>query len=98
MFIDNYLDEIHQKLLRENYTEKYLELVNEKNFLAIYSLLEFLGFYYIDDIIVRYLELFSLEKSYVLRKILELKNKMGDNYIIQIGDDLSILKGIIDGE
>lgn len=98
MFIKDYLDDTHDALLLENYSEKFLNTVDEHNFKQIYTLFQFLGFDYIDDIIVRYLEIFTLKYEEVLKGIMVLKERIGFDYIDKISENLSILKDILEME
>ena len=61
----------------------------------IYKLLKEYHFYYINDIILNYIEIFSLDKEEVEQKIKELKEKFGNNYVYLIGDDMRALDYIL---
>lgn len=98
MFIENYLDDIHKKLLHENYSEIYLNSLDESLFEENYKLLSFMRFYYIDDLIVRYLEIFEYETGYILTKVLELKKNLGIDYIDKIGENLKLFKDAFEGD
>ena len=52
-------------------------------------------FYYIDDIIINYLEIFKLDCEFVENKINKLKDILGDNYIYIIGNDLRYLEVLV---
>lgn len=68
---------------------------DEDNFKEIYKLLKEYHFYYINDIILNYIEIFSLDKEEVEQKIKELKEKFGNNYVYLIGDDMRALDYIL---
>ena len=92
MFLEKYLNPMYMHLLKENYTDKYLLSLDEAHFNEIYEILEMFGFDYLEDIIVRYLEIFELDSKEVIAHILRLKNKLGIDYIDKIGDNLDLFK------
>lgn len=65
MFLNKYLDDLRLKILYTNYNEDYLNSLEESSFKEFYTLLKEKGFYYIEDIIFNYLELFTINKKYV---------------------------------
>lgn len=96
MNLKKYLNEFYYNLVIDNYDESYLYTLDEDKFLKIYRLFERYGFYYINDIILKYLEIFQMDESYVEGEILKLKDKLGDKYIYIIGNDMTYLNDIID--
>ena len=96
MFIERYLNKTKFKLLCDVYDMEYLNSLNEDNFNQIYEIFKRYRFYFIDDIILNYLEIFQLDSILVERKILELIKELGSKYIYIIGDDLRILEKILD--
>ena len=95
MFLEKYLDDFYYNMVVENYDYNYLEGLDEDNFKEIYKLLKEYHFYYINDIILNYIEIFSLDKEEVEKKIKELKEKFGNNYVYLIGDDMRALEYIL---
>ncbi len=95
MFLEKYLDDFYYNMVVENYDYNYLEGLDEDNFKEIYKLLKEYHFYYINDIILNYIEIFSLDKEEVEQKIKELKEKFGNNYVYLIGDDMRALDYIL---
>lgn len=95
MFLEKYLDDFYYNMVVENYDYNYLEGLDEDNFKEIYKLLKEYHFYYINDIILNYIEIFSLDKEEVEQKIKELKEKFGNNYVYLIGDDMQALDYIL---
>lgn len=91
MFFRNYLNDFNYGLLYNNYEEEYLESIDENNFKNIYKLFCQYNFYFIKDIIVNYLEIFELDKEDVEKKILFLKDKLGDKFNYIIGNDMRYL-------
>ena len=95
MFLEKYLDDFYYNMVVENYDYNYLEGLDEDNFKEIYKLLKEYHFYYINDIILNYIEIFSLDKEEVEQKIKELKEKFGNNYVYLIGYDMRALDYIL---
>lgn len=95
MFLEKYLDDFYYNMVVDNYDYNYLEGLDEDNFKEIYKLLKEYHFYYINDIILNYIEIFSLDKEEVEQKIKELKEKFGNNYVYLIGDDMRALDYIL---
>lgn len=95
MFLKEYLNKIYLSLLIDKYEENYLNSLDQEKFLKIYNLLKKYKFYFIEDIIITYLELFELEETKVEQEIINLKEKLGDNFVYLIGNDLSILSEIL---
>ena len=95
MFLDKYLKSTYLDLVYSNYDEDYINLLDESNFNKVYSLLKNNRFYFIEDIILNYLELFEFEEKYVKLAILDIKNMLGDNYIEQIGKNMTLIDKII---
>lgn len=94
MFLDKYLNETKLKLLYNVYEEQYIKELDEENFKNIYELFKKYNFYFIDDIILNYLEIFEKDPNYVEIKILELIKQLGEKYIYIIGNDMRYLENI----
>ena len=54
------------------------------------------NFYFIDDIILNYLELFEIEEKYVQLAINKIKSILGDNFVEQIGKNMTLINKIIE--
>lgn len=98
MFINNYINSSNYKLLTETYDKEYLDNLDEENFIKIYNLFKEYKFYFIDDIILKYLEIFELDVEFVKNSIEKLKEELKDNFIFHIGHNLTYLEKIIDPE
>ena len=98
MFLEKYLNATYLDLIYSNYNEEYLNTLEEDNFLKIYNLFKSYSFYFIDDIILKYLEIFDMDYNDVLNGIINLKNKLGDNFIYIIGNDMTYLEEIFNEE
>ena len=98
MFLDKYLNEIYLDLLYDKYEEWYLNKLDENQFLSIYNLLKDWGFYFINDIIINYLEIFEYDQENINNGILKLKEKLGDNFVYLIGNDMSYLEELLENK
>lgn len=96
MFIENYIDETKFKLLYDTYEEWYLNSLDEKNFIKIYNLFKKYNFYYIDDIVLNYLEVFTLDVNEIEVAILNLKVELGEYFVYIIGNDMRHLERLLD--
>ena len=96
MFIDRYLSNNKLKLLYSTYESEYIEGLNKDNFIKVYELFREYKFYFIDDIILNYLEIFELKPTRVEIKILELNKKLGNDFVYIIGNDLRYLEMMLD--
>lgn len=96
MFFDKYLNEIYLDMLYDKYENWYLEQIDENNFLKIYNLLKTYGFYFIEDIIIYYLEIFEYDVLDVENRLLELKDRLGNDFVFKIGNDLSLLEELVE--
>ena len=96
MFIDKYLNNVKLKLLYDVYDSEYINSLDEANFIRIYEVFRKYKFYFIDDIILNYLEIFMLDSWLVENKILELIDKLGSKYKYIIGSDIRYLESILE--
>lgn len=95
MFLDKYLNETYLDLLYDKYEKWYINEIDETNFNKIYMLFKQYEFYFIEDIIINYLEIFNLSKEIVEQGIITLKEKLGDNFVWIIGNDISYLQELL---
>lgn len=95
MFLDKYLDDLRLKILYTNYNEDYLDSLEESSFEEVYTLLKEKGFYYTQDIILNYLELFTIDKKYVEKSLNTIESLIKDNYIEYIGKNMSLFNKVI---
>lgn len=96
MFLNKYLNSTYLDLVYSNYEEDYLKLLDENNFSKVYMLLKSNNFYYINDIILNYLELFEIEEKYVEFAINDIKATLGNNFVELIGKNMMLIAKIID--
>ena len=98
MFLDKYLDNFYYDLVYDNYDSSYLEGLDENNFVSVYNVFSKYNFYFINDIILNYMELFEMEPNDLEKGILKLKEKLGNDFVYIIGNDMKYLNEIIDEE
>ena len=95
MFLNKYLNNTYLSMLYDNYKENYINSLDEEKFVKIYNLFKEYKFYFIEDIILYYLELFQYNVDEVRHNILKLKDKLGDNFVYEIGNDLNYLEELL---
>ena len=98
MFLETVLSENNMELIYDKYDKEYLECIDPYNFANIYNLFLENKFYFIEDLIVKYLEIFTLNKDIIEDTIFALESEYGSDYIYYIGKDLSILDEAINNE
>ena len=96
MFLEKYLNSTYLDLVYSNYEEDYINLLDEDNFNKVYMLLKNNNFYFIDDIILNYLELFEIEEKYVQFAVNDIKLALGDDFVRQIGKNMIFIDKIIE--
>ena len=96
MIFDKYLNDTYLDILYSNYNLDYLKSIEPNNFIEIYNLLKNKGFYFIDDIIINYIDMFELDKDCLNKVLTYLESKLGRDYIKKIGRNMTILERIID--
>ena len=95
MFLEKYLNSTYLDLVYSNYNEDYLSMLDEENFYNVYMLLKNKDFYFIEDIILNYLELFEIDAKDVELALFDIKSLIGEDYIKKIGQNMSLLDKII---
>ena len=95
MFLEKYIDRFYFDLVLNNYEESYLNTLDETNFKKIYELFKSYDFYFINDIILNYLEIFEIDYEGIKEKINLLKEKLGDNFVYKIGNDMTYLDELL---
>ncbi len=96
MFLEKYLNSTYLDLMRSNYEKDYINLLDEDNFNKVYMLLKSNNFYFIDDVILNYLELFEIDEKYVQLAVSDIKLELGNNFVKQIGKNMSLIDKIIE--
>ena len=85
-------------MLLDTYRLEYLKEITEEKFNEIYDIFKKYNFYYIDDIILHYLEIFTMDSKVVEKGILKLNRELGNNFVYLIGNNMSYLEKILDDE
>ncbi len=96
MFLNKYVNDEYYEFILDEYDEGYLSTLDEEQFKIIYDLFKQYGFTYIEDIILKYLEIFEMEYGEVREKLEDLKTELGDNFIYIISNQLSLLDRIFE--
>ena len=96
MIFDKYLNDTYLDLLYNNYSMDYLKSIDPDNFVKIYNLLEKKGFYFIEDIILNYMDMFELDSNTLDKVLTYLESKLGKTYIKKIGRNMLILDKTIE--
>ena len=96
MFLNKYVNDEYYEFILDEYDEGYLSTLDEEQFKIIYDLFREYGFTYIEDIILKYLEIFEMEYGEVREKLEDLKTELGDNFIYIISNQLSLLDRIFE--
>lgn len=95
MFLNKYVSNIYLDMIYSNYNNDYLNSLDENNFIEIYNLFKKYNFYFINDIILNYLEIFDMSYDDVNNGIKELRDKLGENFVYIIGNNMSHLDKIL---
>ena len=94
MFYNEYLNDDYLEELYHNYSMDYLKGMDMNNFYEIYNVFKKYKFDYIEEIILKYLDIFELDKEVVEEKIGNLIKILGSNYVDIISDDFNYLEYI----
>ncbi len=96
MILEKYLDSFYLELVYNHYKEEYINSLDVSNFDKVYQLLRSKGFYFIKDIILKYLEIFEMEVEEIEEALVEIELELGPDYVHKIGKDMTILDRIIE--
>ena len=95
MFLNKYVNDVYLDMIYSNYNNDYLNSLDENNFIEIYNLFKKYNFYFINDIILNYLEIFEMSYDDVDNGINKLRDKLGENFVYIIGNNMTCLDEII---
>ena len=98
MFLGKYLDNFYYDLVYDNYDSSYLEGLDKNNFRDVYNIFSKYNFYFINDIILNYIELFEMDPIEIEKGILKLREKLGNDFVYIIGNNMKYLNEILDEE
>ncbi len=96
MFLDKYLNSTYLDLVYSNYEEAYINSLDADNFHKVYRLLVNNRFYFIEDIILNYLELFEIEAKYIQLALADIQSVLGNHFVEQIGRNMPFIDKIIE--
>lgn len=96
MILEKYLDSFYLELVYNHYKEEYINSLDVSNFDKVYQLLWSKGFYFIKDIILKYLEIFEMDVDDIEEALVKIETELGPDYVYKIGKDMTILDRIID--
>lgn len=85
-------DEIDKKILKENFDDEMIGEINVENIAKIFDYLDNNGVYYAKDMFLTSLDLFLLPSNEFINKFEKLKNKLGEDYIDKLGEDISLIE------
>ncbi len=86
------LDDIDIKVLKENFCDDLINKLDEDNAIYIFNYLNENGVYYAKDLFLTSLDLFLYPYKEFIKKFEYLKNKLGDNYVDELGEDSSLIE------
>lgn len=95
MFLEKYVSELYFAQIIKKYSEDYLNILDEQKFLEICALFKKYNFYFLNDIVLSYLEIFQMDVIELNKKLLKLKEIHGDYFNVIIGNDLTLLEGVL---
>lgn len=95
MFLEKYLDDVYYQIVLEEYDERYLRMLDEKNFQDIYFLLKERNCYFVEDVIIKYLELFELDRQSVEYALDEMRKYLGEEYMRYMGKDMTLFDRLL---
>lgn len=98
MFIEKYVSKLYFDIICGNYDEYFINGLDETNFFEVYKMFRKYNFYFVNEIILNYLEIFDMDSNDVELGIINLKNKLGNNFVRIIGDDMTYLDEIINND
>ena len=96
MWLKRYIDENKYNLLLSSYDVSYLNNIDYNKFIKVYNVFKENNFYFIDDIIQNYLEIFEIDDNIVRNKLMILKRSLGENYVYLIGNDMRLLEFVLE--
>lgn len=85
-------DEIDLKILKENFCEDFITQIDINNINVIFNYLNENGVYYAKDLLLTSLDLFLLPYEVFKKKFEVLKNKLGENFVEELGEDSSLIE------
>lgn len=85
------IDELDIKVLKENFDDELIKKIDINNVASINKYLLDNDIYYSKDLFLLYLDLFLMSKDEFIKRFEKLKQKLGENYVDKLGEDLSLM-------
>jgi len=95
MFLKDFLSDFVYNQIIENYEYEYLSNIDKNIFFQVLEIFKKYDFYFIEDIILNHLDIFTMDSNDVEKQILELRNQLGENFVSIIGNDLRYLSQMV---
>lgn len=86
------LDYLDIKILRENIDDDTINEIDVENVVHIFKYLNDNDVYYYKDLFLTSLDLFLLPCNYFIDKFEKLKEKLGEEYVDLLGNDISLIE------
>lgn len=90
MFLQKYLNDVEYDLLLNKYDEEFISNINEEKFEINYGYLVNQKIFFVNDLVLRYLEIFNFDNSIIVNTIYELEKKYGKDYRFLVGNNISL--------
>jgi hypothetical protein len=90
MFLLKYLNDIEYDLLLNKYDEEIISSINENNFEINYRYLVSKKIFFVNDLVLKYLEIFSLDNSVIVKTVGLMEEKYGKDYRFYVGNNISL--------
>lgn len=94
-YLNKILNEEQISEIEDTFDEGILNNLNEDNLKFIITYLQMNQIYFVEDILIQYLDLFLIEKEQFIKKFEILKLKYSHNFIEILAHNLSILEEIL---
>lgn len=94
MFLKEILKDDDYSLLLDRYTSDFLDTIEYERFMKVYKYLINKKVYFIDDLILGYLDIFTLDVE-IIEEAFDILNGRCDVYVYAIGNNLKILDDAI---
>ncbi len=91
MFLEEFLDKEDYLRLIDKYDISFINTIDVRRFKKIYKIFSKNKFYFINDLIIKYLEIFTVDVDIIEDAIAMLEEEYGSCYNYVIGNDLGIL-------
>ena len=85
-------DDLDVKILKENFDDESISQIDIDNVSNIFKYLSDNGVYYAKDLFLSSLDLFLLPVDDFIIRFEKLKNKLGNDFVDQLGDDMSLIE------